>query len=1438
MTPLSWQDLRPWNGSQNNAFEKLCCQLASHEAVPDGARFIAKAPPDAGIECYWIFPGEKEWGFQAKFFTSVLGTTQWAQLDESVKTALSKHPKLSRYTICLPIDRSDPRIKTQKSFKDAWDRHERKWLGWAKNTHRRVAFNYWGETEIFERLSRAEHRGRLQFWFDREILDVQWCQARLAAAIADVGPRYTPEINVDLPVAQLFDGLGRSPAFYDRLVQLRAEIVKRARRAAQPPVKPPEVRQALAASYQSLSEALDHVTQQLSGYASRSTRLIDFSTLMRATSECETLISTCTRELSDFETQQAQKQGLPGQVIAERTRYRSESMFAYEKSRLSQLHPALYEADEFFRGVTAKLANTPALLLRGDAGQGKTHLFCDVAKRRLGEGAPTILLLGQHFQNDDERAQIVRLLGLTFSWSDFLGLLNVAGETSGCRTLIMIDALNEGEGKRIWDKYLRGMLAELRSREWIAIALSVRASYEALVAPDDISENELVRATHYGFAEHEYEATTTFFDFYKVARPSIPLLVPEFQNPLFLKLFCEGLRNRGLRQLPTGVQGLTSTLNFFIDSVERKLARPDRLNYDINDQLVDRAVRRISSEMAGRKQAWLLRGDAKAVINAIQHQSTGYDESLFRALLDEGVISEDRMLVNTEAGWQEVIRFSYEKFADHLIAAEFLVDVTSSNVKERFAAGTALGDLFRDRLQLWRNKGLVEALAIQVPERAGYELGDVVSVEDEQVLIRAFLGSIPLRATSAFNERTLNYVNTVVIPNGFSFEFHKEIFLVATLPEHPYNAHFLHQNLIKREMPSRDVIWSIPIFQEFGQRGAIDRLLDWVLSPESKDHIDKRSLLLCGLAIAWLLTTSHRGLRDTATKALVRLFEPRPRLLIQILDLFKGVDDPYVSERLYAVAYGVAMRTSDRVQLRDLAQWVYDRVFKSRKPCPDVLLRDYARGVVEYAIHLQLEISGKKDLIRPPYRSKWPSKIPSKRRLDRLRERKGEDRDTHIARWSLYDSVMGFGDFARYIIGTNSPHFGWSPTRLNANKLTGSKAEWNVEERHFDLSIAQRWVFNRVYELGYDPRRFGYFDANLRYYDSGRQSDKPERIGKKYQWIAWHEFLARVSDNFVFVGDSWEQRPQHYEGPWQISYARDIDPSWVPRNTASDSDAPNWWSPAVYETWEQPSDERSWLQSWSDIPRIEPTIAVKNPSDGSEWLVLECNRRFEQPHPPDQERFEDPRRSLWLWLKSYLVRRKHLAETFRWAKRQDFMGRWMPESHELWRIFLGEFYWSAAFKFHRTPYYGYDGWTTGAVSGIHKIPHAVHVTNDEYLHERVYDLSIDEAVHAIVPANVIADSMGLSWRGHEGKYCNTDDIVVAMDPAIHEEGPHALVVHRKAFLDFLDKNDLAVLWTVLGEKMVVGGDSRAWIGRLELSGAYRLQRGKIEGGFRRKWVDF
>ena len=106
---LEWKKLRSWKNSVNSAFEELCCRLAECEPHPQGSVFLRKGTPHGGVECFWAFPAGSEWGWQAKFLSMAFGPVQWQQLDKSVYSALKNHPKLSRYTICLPFDRPDAR---------------------------------------------------------------------------------------------------------------------------------------------------------------------------------------------------------------------------------------------------------------------------------------------------------------------------------------------------------------------------------------------------------------------------------------------------------------------------------------------------------------------------------------------------------------------------------------------------------------------------------------------------------------------------------------------------------------------------------------------------------------------------------------------------------------------------------------------------------------------------------------------------------------------------------------------------------------------------------------------------------------------------------------------------------------------------------------------------------------------------------------------------------------------------------------------------------------------------------------------------------------------------------------------------------------------------------------------------------------------------------
>lgn len=398
----------------------------------------------------------------------------------------------------------------------------------------------------------------------------------------------------------------------------------------------------------------------------------------------------------------------------------------------------------------AAVANTPALLMVGDAGTGKTHLLCQVARDRTAQEYPMIVILGEQLANTDPWREVLSVLDLSCDSDEFLGALNSAAEARAIRSLLMIDALNEGEGRAMWERSLPGFLARLSRYPWVGVVLTVRKSYEdAVVRPNGLRD-KLVRVQHLGFRGAEARATTHFFAHYGIVAPTIPPLHPEFSNPLFLRLFCQALQNLGLQQIPPGLHGMSSVFDMFLESVNTKLCRPDLLDRDPAERIVQRSVESIAEAMATRQQAWLPRDEARTLVGAFD-QTRGYAQSLFRHLIIEGVLAEDRFHVADDTA-EDGIRFTYEKFSDHTIVRQLLntyLDVTAPAAS--FAPGMPLEKFVADEWTAYHHKGVIEALAIQLPERIGQELPTLVPAGALWLPIReAMIESLIWRAPNAF----------------------------------------------------------------------------------------------------------------------------------------------------------------------------------------------------------------------------------------------------------------------------------------------------------------------------------------------------------------------------------------------------------------------------------------------------------------------------------------------------------------------------------------------------------------------------------------------------------------------------------------------------------------------------------------------------------------
>ena len=372
-----------------------------------------------------------------------------------------------------------------------------------------VEFIWWGSSEIIERLSRREHTGRRFFWFGQHEFDADWFQLRLEEAVNAAGPRYTPEIHVDLPIALDLERFSRSDPLFDEVKSLAIGI-RRTREGIEYARRKSEQR-GRAVDLDDLSEATDKVLDALSqlepcpiGFLPFPLPFPSVAEIAREADEAGGVALGRIRKIQ-HERDAAERQGSTSRGYNDDP---LPSLLHYVRSLQSEL----FKLDSTCRRA-GSLANSQSLILKSDGGTGKTHLLCDFASRRVHDQLPTVLLMGQRFLSEDEPwIQLLQQLDLAdASAEEFVGALEAAAQASNCRALVIIDALNEGKGRKIWPPHLSAFLKRIEKSQWIGVVLSVRSSYEETVIPQDVRERA-VSVIHHGFSGQEYNAVKTFFD--------------------------------------------------------------------------------------------------------------------------------------------------------------------------------------------------------------------------------------------------------------------------------------------------------------------------------------------------------------------------------------------------------------------------------------------------------------------------------------------------------------------------------------------------------------------------------------------------------------------------------------------------------------------------------------------------------------------------------------------------------------------------------------------------------------------------------------------------------------------------------------------------------------------------------------------------------------
>lgn len=1214
---INWEQLRGKapSGSRRDGFEELANQLMISGGLvewPSGTTFSTFGNPDGGREGRGQVPTGAVWAWQAKYLFK-LDHEELQQIADSVERVLTTEPALERYFVLVPYN--PPAGDTPKS-KSAWTKWLAKVTAWeaaAKAAGMTVTFEYLGETQLNECLLQPSQAGRLRYWFDLDTFTVDRFREMAAQAEADVGGRYTPELNVELPIGAAFDGLARTPAFeHDIRTALAALRKARGLHGLTIPTEQPAL---FTAAITTLNGSLDDLEGAIADAIAQARRpdgaLPDLVPFIEAAETSLQGVAVLLEQHCPYDRGYGDKAG-------------------YLADELDAIESAIYELHTLRIGLAWRSFSQTAVMVTGTGGAGKTHLLCDLARMRTAKNLPTIIALGEQFEHGPIETDLGRIIGFASPAGSLLATFAAACQAAGEVGLIIIDGLNEPVDRSLWNKYLHSFLNQVASHPHIRLVLSCRTEFLTDTLSGELRDR-LQMVTHTGFADVSRDAIRQFLDWYEIERPSFPMLDPEFTNPLFLKLLCTALQIQGERRFPRTGVGTSWIYDSFLTAIDSRLADAGRCDYDPTSALVRGAVEQIAAVMFTKGRS-LPRTEVQQITDAL-HPGRSWSRSLLNGLLKEAVLSDH--LVDGVSH----VRFGYERLGDIALAKL----IASEDLETLTARAVALAEPWH------RSAGLLQALASVLPEIRGVELVDLLSIQSSEYHPYAhtdFLLSIAWRSPDALTDRTVDIFVELQRNPDFEEAAHSTALQVATIPGHRLNAEWLHRQLDALPLPERDATWSHYCDWQDRGSGHLRNLIGWAWSDASAAAADETRYLTT-LTLSWALAASHRPTRDNATKAIVAVLEPAPNLYPAILQCFADCDDDAIEERLLAVGCGIAQRATRPVVAVVIATAVYDHTVGRDYWPQNHLSRDYARRVLDTALEhgWQPDLSDLAERIRPPYNSAW---IAPGRTADEIDELSGPP--DYLYSLVVRPVTSDFDDFHKYVMASLGHDF----------QLDGG----------VDVDYLGRVLVDEVLHLGWTPERFGTMDRNLQR-NSSADGKQHEGFARKYIWTAFKQLVGRMTDRFALDPDRRDDGRTTYETPLDV-HGHDIDPTVLLRRTENRvyADTPATWFAPATATFPGGPDS-AWATHDEHSPPVGELLTCTDYA-GVPWVVLEGHYQWSQRQNPEDEAAGVPQHRTWLQIRSYLINTADADAWTAWAQNQDWNGRWMPESGSPYGLLLAD----------------------------------------------------------------------------------------------------------------------------------------------------------------------
>ena len=1093
---INWSEIKAYHGNKYRSFEELCYQIAKELYGKEG--YFTRVDDSGGgdgIEFYLTLPNGDEWGWQAKFYypdDRLSQSNRKQSIKDSLERACQVHPNLKKWILCTPTDFT---TKEQKWFKNI--------LFQSILENMDVKLEHWGDSDFNAWLSEPRFSGKLNYFFGEPELNMDWFKTQFKKEMAAVSEKFNPSLHTETRVDANLHALLGDEMFVGQITEL---------------IKKPKTE--LSDLERAINNLKGQTSDEIEWDEEEKSKVINAAELLH-----HTLVNTIDwfEQARKFlgEKRIPEVQTINWEFVLSQL---EESVDTYETvstesgiSKIKYIGEGEDEEDVLHRltGIIhrpgylvtsllsyhfhstaqwCELINQSDLHILGNAGVGKTHIACNICDSRLEAGLPALFVSGRRFTSDRPiEEQLMRILDIpaTYSWNDFLQALSAAAEKYNTRIPLIIDGLNEstdnGAFSNIWRLGLQGLVQEISETKNVVLITTYRTSYKEAIWGDKSPSNIICAK---GFDSEKIERSfRKYFDAYKIEADPTSVMLTQFKDPIYLKIFCETQNpNRDAeKRVYAGGQTLFEVFEEYLKQCNRTVC--DRLDLYPRTCIVQPALSKMAEYLWEHRSRHIPLED---LIGIVDGQSR---EELKRSSRTHAIEGEGLLVYRDWAEAGEAMYFTYDLLGGYLIA-KYLVQQAADSLQDFLRQEKIIALLFGEDHQALHpmHEDIGRCLAALLPSETGQFLHEL---SDNETACSLSISALFEISPEYIKEDCINLITRL-------FEHYQNreplLRLAGTTVghvSHPFNASFWSERLLDLSMLERDLSWTEHIRHN---RESFEKMLarfekacrsDKEISDVSMDRLH-----FLAEHIMWIFTSTVRPLRDQATRVLYWYGRRFPQEFFDLVTQSFLINDPYISERMLAATYGIAMARQHDFKdpsfvteiLPLYGKKLYETMFKPNAPhsTTHVLARDYARRTIDLVLihHPDLLTEDERERITPPFTDGG------------IREW-GESEDRNKNEYHDGNAPLQL-DFMNYTLG----------------RLVKDRRNYDSEHDGYKRVVAN--IFWRIYDLGYSLENFGEIDkwlaqVNMRY---GRSADgrKTDRYGKKYSWIAFYELAGLRQD--------------------------------------------------------------------------------------------------------------------------------------------------------------------------------------------------------------------------------------------------------------------------------------------------------------------------------------